>query len=195
MHTILIPSAHIKALLITAAVKDIRFYLNGICFAGNRAMSTDGHRAGIIRMPDCVQGEYIVPSELFAALKLGAKGSISVTFGEDLAVTCSYNGLTVTGKCVNGKFPDMTRVLPRTLSGEVAQFNAEYLGDLAKISKLLCPSEKFHAPTICHNGAYPALVDFLHAGYTHILMPIRAPIRAPKDYTKPTSAPAWAFGE
>ena len=124
MHTITIPSSHIKALLITAAVKDVRYYLSGVCFTGNRAMATDGHRAGIIRMSDCVQGEYIVPSELFAALKLGVKGSVSITFGDDLAVTCSYNGLTTSGKCIEGKYPDMARVLPRTLSGEVAQFNA-----------------------------------------------------------------------
>ena len=142
-------------------------------------------------MLDTVQGEYIVPSELFTTLKPGAKGSVSVTFGDDFAVTCSYNGLTTSGKCIDGKYPDMARVLPRTLSGEVAQFNAAYLGDLAKISKLLLPDLKFHAPTILHNGDKPALVEFGHENYTHILMPLRAP----KGCTEPTSAPAWAFGE
>ena len=66
-------------------------------------------------------------------------------------------------------FPDYRRVMPEQTSGEVAQFNSEYVATMGTIGKVIgC-----QYPKIYHNGLDPALVDFGDQPAFGVIMPLR----------------------
>lgn len=197
--TLTVPAAHIAVLKLFAGVNDVRFYLNGIYVefgpGGTRLAATDGHRLGVFQhaatfdKPDCVT----IPNNLLAHVKAKGDVEITVTLSADPiaphSVTVSYGGVTASGKGIDGKFPDWRRVLPTgALSGVAAQFNASYVGDLAKAYKLLHTGARFPTACIRHNGEGGALIDLDHQKFVGVLMPMRI-----KDDGYMGQAPAWAF--
>ena len=187
MSTFTIEASAICALLVAAGKKDIRYYLNGIHFNEKHAVATDGHRLAVYRLDTPVKNEsvypsIIIPREVFDAVKIKPKGLVTITLPdkitpESTTVTIDYMGVASTAALIDGKFPDYMRVVEssRTLSGEVAQFRADYLADHLKISKILKPSLKFHAPIIQYNGRGSAVVDFKTDYFFMILMPCDPP--------------------
>lgn len=163
----------LKAALIFAAKKDVRYYLNGVCIEwgklGTRLIATDGHRAFVCQV-DTESNDpahVIVPTDSIAAvLKLS---------GKLRAVECNYaegkvsftGGITATP--IDGRFPEIDRVIPTEFSGEVAQFDFEYLGDIGKALKCF---GKQAVGTLRHNGRSAGRVDLTETAFA-ILMPIR----------------------
>ena len=108
------------------STEETRYYLNGIYFhttetdagVALRAVATDGHRlaraevsapAGAEGMPGI-----IVPRK--AVLELvrlmdAAKGAISVALSEN-TIRFAIDGVVLTSKLIDGKFPDYERVIP-----------------------------------------------------------------------------------
>lgn len=193
----------IKSLLLIAGKGDIRYYLNSVCVDARAngdvvLVATDGHRllaypVAVDDIESLAPGEYVIPREALAAVKpaKGGKKSfpITITTTPEKSVTI-IGATTLTTPLVDGKFPDWRRVMPKSVSGEPAQYDAEYVGDFGKVCLLL--GSKFAAPRINHNGAGAAAITNLDpAGrILGVLMPQRDEGEAAF-----TGLPAWARAE
>ena len=83
---------------------------------------------------------------------------------------------------LDGKFPDYRRVIPREFSGEVAQYNADYLVRCKKAFESLGAST---TPTISYNGNGPCMATSSAApDALCVVMPIRSD-------AKMGDVPAW----
>jgi len=184
--------AYIKAALVCASTEETRYYLKGVCFQKRdnimRMISTDGHRLFVaVQTLDPEVNEIgpdfdaILP---LADLKKGLTGVTSkVEFiscgfqlndAADRVIIASVNNVSMTP--VDGTYPDVTRLLPNDRAAEnkePVQFNATYVGDMAKIAKAL--GHLGNAVHIQHCGGSPAIVSF--AGRDDVmalLMPMRS---------------------
>ena len=192
---ITIPAAHVSAIKLFAAKKDVRYYLNGLLLElgrhESRLVATDGHTLAALRI-ECDQPaisepiSVIIPNEGLAHVK--KKGDVTVSVGGDAsdashhAVTVEYGGVTWSGISVDGKYPNWRTVVPSTLSRELAQFNPHYMALFQDAAMLL--RGRLANATFAHNGTNPALVDIGHGDFFGIIMPLRAePVFVP---------PAWA---
>jgi len=193
---ITIDYAIIKALLTAAPKKDMRYYLNGICVDATKdtvvLVATDGHM--MISFPisadaieDRINGQFIIDRVDLDAIKPAKAGKHTLP----LIIEVDDKGYTISGatKAVNtlvdGKFPDWRRVVPQTLSGELAQFNLELLSRIDDIRKVFgrgaCDA------TIHHNGNSCAQVTGLHPDALLMLMPCRS-----NDAQGDAPVPSWA---
>jgi hypothetical protein len=199
-----IPVDTIKALLLIAAKKDIRYYLKSVCIdvraTDSVAVVTDGHKLMAVsleyignRCAPFVPGQYIIPRDVLDAFKPGNRAPVTVTINATARTVTLYGGgATVTAPLVDAQYPDWRRVVPLTCSGEVAQFNADYVGAFGKAHKLMGGK---YSPAIVHNGNGAARV--LLAGDTvGVLMPFRENDSTPKfenpDWLAAPAAPDTA---
>lgn len=193
---ITIDYAIIKALLTAAPKKDIRYYLNGICVDASKEtvvlVATDGHMmlcfpVSADDIEDRIEGQFIIDRVDLDAIKPAKAGKHTLP----LVIEISDKGYTISGatKAVNtlvdGKFPDWRRVVPQTISGELAQFNLELLSRINDIRKVLGQDE--YATTIHHNGRSCAQVSGLKHDALLMLMPMRSD-KAQSD----VALPSWA---
>lgn len=175
-----IKARQLKALTITAAKQDVRYYLNGVAFdfTGSYpvAVSMDGHRALVIKLdipaehlPVKAMKElaYIVPLEAITALRTKKHDVITVTITDD-GTFILMNGTETRGKLIDGKFPDWRRAVPDKITNEPAQYRANYVGDFGRIAVLLDQTY----PTIAYNGESPGLFDLGESAFG-VLMPFR----------------------
>jgi DNA polymerase-3 subunit beta len=184
-----IETNELKALLLCAAKKDIRYYLNGVLFEstphGIIAASTDGHRMLCINLPsEDVQGvNALVSRELIEAAVKTKAIMIQVTI-DGQNVTFTSAGQNVSGALTDGKFPDYRRVIPEKVSGEQGnEFNNTYLVDIDKVGSLVNGGKA----SVLQNGpGNSALVHFDNQNVIGVLMPLRH--EAPKGMVM---RPAW----
>lgn len=184
----------IKALLLTSAKGDIRYYLNAICLDVTQGkatlVATQGHTllAVPIEGEDLIDGEYIIDRTIFESVSPIKAGKVEfpidliVTHEPDKIegdrtikghVTITLSGLTsATSKLVDAKYPDWRRVIPRNQSREPAQYKPEYISIFGKIASLLS-GKKDNYPTIHHNGQSGSLVSNLGQGAIGVIMPLR----------------------
>ena len=120
--------AWLKSVMMAAAKKDVRYYLNGIVVRNGELAATNGHMALMIKSESIKSdGEYILDHDtlkMILASHKGIKGDNSVMVVDSVAIT-GKNKISITP--VDGKFPDINRVIPQEPSGEIAHFNYEYL--------------------------------------------------------------------
>jgi DNA polymerase-3 subunit beta len=176
---------YIRAALLCAAAKDVRYYLNGLCIELLKdrvnVVSTDGHRLLVCRdmHPDnpVYPGsdvQIIVPTELLKGVK--AKGSLHIEIDYDdetKAVTVRDGVMSIVGQAVDGRYPDWRRVVPESVTGQPSQLNPAYVGDMGKVSKEL-GSKQGHI-RISHNGeSGAAVVRFGDEDVLGLIMSIRA---------------------
>lgn len=199
----------IATLKLFAADKDVRYYLNGINLeigaTESRLVATNGHSLGCFRV-ECKQPEVdapladiIIPNELLKAIK--PNGLVEITIGaletkdngkgEEVPVsfsrpvTLTYAGMSMSGKTLDGKFPDWRRVIPSKVSGEPAQFNPAYVGTLAKAHATL-HGKKNPLVSIGFNGKDGALIGLGDENFVGVIMPLR-----PEAITAPQTPPYW----
>jgi len=186
MFTVIVPANALKALAITAAHEDVRGYLCGVCVDTTtdgrvHLVSTDGHRMLIVNAKldnggERVAGRFIVPTEALKNAKPAHKNGpvlISLNPEADHGGTYEVRGkVTVSGRCLDGRYPDWTRVISQTRDvrkpGAPAHFNFDYVGDFGRIATLL--EEK--CPRIVPNGDASAHV-YLGKSAFGVLMPMR----------------------
>lgn len=148
-------------LLHVAPKKDVRYYLNGLHCAptpcGKRLMveATDGHILARIATDETAPpAPFIVPRELIENLRLkksDATASIGVVVDGD-QVQLFFGGSSVSGRLVDGVFPNTDRVIPRDdPKGEPAQFDPDLLVRLKKCADALGARSRSY-PHIAHNG-------------------------------------------
>jgi hypothetical protein len=197
-----IPVDTIKALLLAAGKGDIRYYLNAVCLdvapdGSAVAVSTNGHI--LLALPverfdygahsPIVAGQYSIPRDVLEGIKAPIKKAAAIVIIDTAAqtVTVSLAGKSAVSKLVEGKFPDWRRVVPRTVSGLVSQFNTEYVAAFGKIHKLLGGT---YSPGIAHNGG---IGDIVHSA-ARVLLPGEAVgVLMPMNGAVPTEfqSPAW----
>ncbi len=188
----------IKSMLICAAKQDPRYYLKGVAVDARAngdvvLVATDGHRllaypVAVNNIEALAPGEYVIPREVLEAVKPAKVGRITLPIHIDIVTEPDQPdperaGVTIKGKTtititgatsavttpINEKYPDWRRIVPEATSGEIAQFNADYVAGFGDICKLLGGS---HSPFINHNGNAPAVVTNL-GGALGIIMPLR----------------------
>ena len=172
----LIPTDLLKAALICASNEESRYYLRGIHLSTSGHMvTTDGHRMFVARLTEQPAADVIVPYDaIAAALKMvGARV-------KEIEIDLVANRIgQITFAPVDGSFPDWRRVVPtgeetpsdkpEDQPGHV-HFNHAYIGDLAKMGKLLGGASMLHPRSASH----PCLVTFgERADCFAVLMPMR----------------------
>jgi hypothetical protein len=174
----LIPTDLLKAALVCASSEESRYYLRGVHLAiTGHLVTTDGHRMFVGRLAERPTIDVIVPYDAVqVALKMaGARvKEIEIDLVGNRIGQIQYTP-------VDGTFPDWRRVVPtgeETPSNnpelndgpEHVHFEHTYIGDLAKMGKLLGGASMLH-PTSASNGA---LVTFgARADCFGVLMPKR----------------------
>lgn len=174
----------LRALANLAAKDDLRYYMNGLLIEANetttRIVATNGHVIGIYdntEKENETSARFIIPIDAVEMLKPAKNklDNVCITIerndaGEVLrGVLTVIGGASVNFNAVSGTFPDYTRVVPDTVTGETAQFNPDYIADFKKVSKLL-GAKTFH---IHHNGLSGAIVDFDSSNFLGVMMPLR----------------------
>lgn len=182
----------IKALLLIAAKGDRRTYLNGICIDVRHsdavAVVTNGHKLMAVPVTldadtPAVSGQYIIGRDVLDSFKAGKGAHVSVTINATArTVTLTAGGSTLTATLLDERYPEWRRVVPLTCSGEVAQFDAEYVGAFGKAHKLMGGK---YSPSIAHNGNDAARI-LLAGDAIGVLMPFRE-----TDATPKLSNPNW----
>ena len=120
--------AWLKAVSLAAGKKDVRYYLNGVMVRNGEMAATNGHMALLIKSESIKSdGEYIIDNDtlkMIVTAHKGIKGDNRVEVIDSMTTTGSSK-ISITP--VDGKFPDINRVIPQEASGEIAHFNYEYL--------------------------------------------------------------------
>jgi DNA polymerase-3 subunit beta len=187
----LIPADTIKALLAITPKTETRSYLVSVCIdvrAGDAvAVTTDGHKLLALPLtladdaPALVPGQYVIRREALEAVKPTLKRPIIVTIDPTLAAVTLDNGnAAMHSPLMDAVYPDWRKVVPLTVSGEPAQYNADYIGAFGKAHKLLGGK---YSPIIRHNG-YGAARVVLPGDAIGVLMPMRWDMQ-------PLATPAW----
>jgi DNA polymerase III sliding clamp (beta) subunit (PCNA family) len=170
----LIATDILKAALLCASQEESRYYLRGVHLSTTgHLVTTDGHRMFVARLNERPSADVIIPfSDVAAALKLvGARCKEIDVDGTKIA--------SIMYTPVDGTFPDWRRVVPtgeELPSGKpddapgAVHFNHAYVGDLAKMGKLLGGTSLLHPVSASH----PCLVTFgEREDCLAVLMPLR----------------------
>lgn len=196
---------NLKALKTTALFvsnEETRYYLRGVNLETTRngvtLTATNGHYLAMVRHDyqgdnDLFEtshwGNFIIPITLVDKIKISKHCDYAEINLDGDKIFISYMGVTYAENKVDGTFPDARRVVPASVSGEIAQFDPAYINLFGKAKALITGKKSANLVTIGHNGGSPALVDFVpdDAGFQGfgVLMPYRAaaPLSAP---------PSWA---
>lgn len=205
-----VPAKIIATLKHFASDEDVRNYLNGINLeigaTESRIVATNGAYIGCFRV-ECEQPEVnapltniIIPKKMLNVIK--PKGFVEITIGaletEDnekgekvpvslsRPVTLTYGDVQICGKTLNERFPDFRRVIPSKVTGEPAQFNPLYVGELGKAYRTLHGNKLNPAVGIGFNGQDAALIDLGDENFVGALMPLRT-----ESVNVPKTAPDW----
>jgi DNA polymerase III sliding clamp (beta) subunit (PCNA family) len=188
----------LKAVNLLSADKDVRYYLIGVqvtaTATATRLTATDGHALGIHQSEQQNEGvdfvEMIIPNDVIKLIKSASKNVDTVVIETADGITGTIGAITgaaVSFKAIDGKFPDVQRVMPQTLSGEPAQFQPYLLERFSKASKLL--GSKNGLINVAYNGASTALVKIdATQNFIGLIMPVR-PIY---DADEGKQIPLWA---
>jgi len=187
MRTIYFDGGVLNAMANLSAKKDIRYYLNGVLLEVSnsiiRIVATDGHLLGVYQQSNKGgdEGEFfkiIIPNEVISKLE---KKVLQHTLTTD-GYKCEIDNIGFSA--IDGTFPDYMRVFPTgKVSGEIAQFNPDFIARFTKVGKAL--GMKNPMPTIGHNGTGTALVDIGKPDYfAGLMMPYKT------EHTM-FSTPAW----
>lgn len=118
----------LKAVMMASAKTDVRYYINGVMVRNGEVAATNGHMALIIKSDDIKSdGEYILDNDtlkMILTAHKGIKGDNPVEVVDSMTTT-GANKICITP--VDGKFPDINRVIHQETSGEIAHFNYENL--------------------------------------------------------------------
>jgi len=188
----------LKAVNLLSADKDLRHYLNGVHVSATatatRLTATDGHALGIHQSEQQNEGvdfvEMIISTDVIKLIKSASKNVDIVVIDTEDGITGtigSITGAAVSFKAIDGKFPDVQRVMPKTISGETAQFQPYLLEKFSKASKLL--GSKKGLINVAYNGTSTALVKI---DATQDFMGLVMPLRPIFDDTEAKMVPLWA---
>ena len=187
MEGFLIMQVNITKLLaanIFASTEHVRYYLNGVLFEVSegkaRIVATDGQRMIIFDLEGDEFGEdqsFIIPSSLIKRIKAERKTDIAGMTIKDGIISIEYAGAVFSEKAIDGTYPDYRRIMipddkKQEFTPEI-RFNPSYLGDFAKVNKILGRAKSSIVMTT-YSAEEPVKVTNRYGDYTAILMPMRA---------------------
>jgi hypothetical protein len=164
MTTVTIPASTLRAALTCAAKGDVRFYLNGVYLdlPKGRIISTTGAFlfAGKIDSADCapvILPRQVIETALKALGKKNEKCFMCAVTIESGNVRIEVPGAIAAGACIDGRFPDYERIIPRETSGEAGQYDPSLL--LGARDALNAYTGHTHIGyALMHNGEKPAVM-------------------------------------
>ena len=175
----------LNAMLVLAAKKDIRYYLNGlhIEFAPEftRVIACDGHKLGIYQKAvdsfNIGCGSITIPREVIENLPKNAGLLEFAQFDANLWQLTAGSVSLKFAPC-DSKYPDFRRVVDQAnkTSGEAAGFNLDYLNQFEKCGNLLAGRKikMGNRVRIHHNGQNGALTTLNGLpNFAGIVMPLR----------------------
>ena len=177
----------LKAMSRFMAIKDIRYYLQGIQVVQNNRgtyiESTNGHVLGrllIDETPCAVTASVLVPSDAVKTLGAsGRKGNETLHFtidGVKISVI-SPDGSTMTVQAHEARYPDCDRVVPEIYNdtpSECSTYNPEYIMAFYDCAKDLGSSGKGTAVQIKQRGNQSGIVNIdSEPLFVGIIMPMR----------------------
>jgi len=190
----IIHGKYLKALALLAPKKDIREYLLGVHIEvkGSQAIlvATDGSALGVLRLTlaeEFETHEFTIPLSLLTMIT--AKDEVTVAYTKDEqgpgTVTLIQGDRVLSGKAVEGRFPDYRRVIPTEVSGR--QERLIFLHDLDKVAKActLVNDATMKAVHVQHNGGDACPVDTRNENFIVVISPAR--LEFAQGYTRP----AW----
>jgi len=196
---------NLKALKVAAlfvSSDETRYYLKGVCVEsrpdGFVFTATNGHYLTMVRHDYLDENgfsltmkwpHFIIPISLIDRIKLQKVNDIADLDLNGDAISINYMGATYTENRVDGSFPDARRVVPNSVSGEVAQFNPAYIALYGKARSMVTGKRDNNMITVSHNGGSPALVNFMPDGEDFQGFGVLMPYRAAECLTAP---PSWA---
>jgi DNA polymerase-3 subunit beta len=179
-----IKQSTLDAMLVLAAKKDIRYYLNGLHIEHSpeftRIIACDGHKLGIFQAvaDNTGMGAITIPREVIEKLpkKCGILEFAELEGGLWQIDTGALAVIKFT-PC-DSKYPDFRRVVNQAnkTSGEAAGFNLTYLNEFEKAGNLLAGSKLKvgNRVRIHHNGQNGALITLNCVdNFAGVLMPLR----------------------
>lgn len=199
MYTLTVSLATLRAARTHAAENDVRAYLKGIYLdtAAGKVVATDGHRlfAANARGVKSVYPAVIIPNETIdAALKQftgeyargKSLGTVDVTVTiDETAVAIGTPTGSVTGRTLDGRFPEWRRVVPKAedVGDQVpAVLNTQYLADACEALSIARNLSKKaagqHAIRIHMRGEFPTVITDNTLGVLALVMPMRNDFRA-----------------
>jgi len=191
----IIHGKYLKALALLAPKKELgRPHLVGVHIEvkGSQAIlvATDGAVLGALRVTlteDFETHAFTIPLSLLTMIT--AKDEVTVTHTKAEqgpgAVTLIQGDRILTGKAVEGTYPDYRRVIPTEVSG--LQERLIFLHDLDKVAKActLINSAPIRAVHVYHNGGNACPVDTRNENFMVVISP--AKLEFAQSYTRP----AW----
>jgi DNA polymerase III sliding clamp (beta) subunit (PCNA family) len=184
-----IPAKYLQTLLLFAAGKgDTRTYLSGINLEIGaheiRAFVTNGHLAAVFRVRQEIPQvktpilNVILPRDLVCAL--GAKkGDVEVEIGDPTGigfsrrVVLSYLNRYASGVSLEDRFPDLRRITPATMSGEVSHLGGLELAAIAKAACIFSPKRPVLG--LAHNGTGTAIFNLGQPDFLGMVLGLRQP--------------------
>ena len=169
---------------IFASTEQVRYYLNGVLFEVSegkaRIVATDGHRMIIFDLEGDEFGEdqsFIIPSSLIKRIKAERGDELAGISRNDGMITISYAGAAFAEREVYGPYPDYRGIMiPDNKKQEFTpkiRFNPSYLGDFAKVNKILGRAKSSIVMTT-YSAEELVKVTTGTGDYTAILIPMRA---------------------
>lgn len=194
-----IPRDALKAILLFAGDRDIRYYLNAVLVeatsSATRIIATDGHMMGLHHSEQsnevAAPTSLIVPRQAFMYLRSGkdiktGRLLTAVQLEKDERgwfVRDLVSGLRFGFDPIEAKYPDYAKVMPKEVSNVPSAFNPVYIGRLGQVAKAF----RTHAfsVTFTHNGMSAAVANIAGVpGFVAVVMPMREETRA--------KVPEWA---
>lgn len=173
-----IPAHKLKAALTHAAVRDVRYYLNGVWLEAAQngdlhIVATDGHRMFVGVLPGAAAGmpeltRIIVPTDVIK--RQAEKGNIELAC--DAGVWRLGNEIF---KPIDGVFPDWRRAIPSAdAEGPAPGFNYAYLADTEIALGLWAGGRSAQVVCVPH-GERAATVTSTDSTAFCLVMPLRVP--------------------
>ena len=182
----MIPVKYLNAARQFAATKDTRTQLNGVYVEHDRIVGCNGPMCGVFRLPEPVPFKVLLPNTLLDRLKI-PKWTTDVDLSvEDSKITISYAGTQVAEGVDCPNYPDYRWIIPKSVTGEAAQFDINLLNRINKAAEALHGKSAISRVRLAHNGQGPALIHLADENFTGCIMPLR-------DQDVPRETPAWVF--
>ena len=194
-YTFTVSLSTLRAARTHSADGDIRYYLNGVYLDTQRGkvVATDGHRMLVAhaRGVKLDAAPVIIPNDLLdAALKqFGGEYARGKSLGAcDVSITIDGAQLTiatptghVTGRPLDGQFPEWRRVVPNGEDGVLDQapavLNSDYVTEACAAFAIARNISKakagIHAVRVLQRGEFPSIVCDTDPDMVVVIMPLR----------------------
>lgn len=208
-NAISVPLNVLRATITHAAVKDVRYYLNGIFVdtARGKVVATDGSRMIVVDAATVRHASipsFIIPDDSIRAALSAYKGAAWATSCTPVDITVTLADVpsggvrvatgtlatptgTVNFSAIDGRYPDYTLVIPRVDQvGDYAfsMLNPDYVSDAIAAVKMLAgiPAKKSAAIPVWTRGDQSALIYGRDCGPKALI--VIMPMRSDEDSIK-----------